>query len=246
MVTNLHPTFSSILQNCRARRSLPVLKALWCILSVWMYCMKRIALAAVIIVCLALLSSSFVIEQDYPPASTGSLTQGYLSKLPPFLSWPATPNEPVYRTSTPTPPPSFMGHIPVTIYMGKPSDLSFIYEGGKLAYVQFYSKDDDRVVRIPYGNYMRLASMGKAPYYGTFTPSNQAAREAGYRQGAQEKAKGLSIDTTSVQGVVNSLRDYTQSMIRKVRDDIVPAVNGKIVNPLRDYTQGMINKVRHL
>ncbi len=208
--------------------------------------MKCIALAVTIVVGLMLLPSSFVLPLDHPHASSAHGMQGYLSKLPPSLRSPATPNEPISQTMTPALTPTFIGHIPVTIDLGNVSDLSFIYEGGKLAYVQFYSKDQDRVTRITYDEYRRLADMGKITYYGTFIPvdHSQAVPEVGHLNGIQEKAGGLSKHTASVQEMVTSLRDHTQSMINMVRTDVVPAVNSKIVAPLRDYTQSMINKAR--
>ena len=186
---------------------------------------KYIAPAAIVIICLAILSSASV-PQD-------------------ITKWPATPNEPIGQTAIPTPTPP-VEHVPVTINMGNSSDLSFIYEGGKLAYVQLYSKDYDGEIRIMAEDYRRLASMGRITYYGTFAPGDhsQVSHEAGNRNGMQEKPGGLSKSTSSIPEMVTPLRDFIQGMINKVRTDVVPAVNGAIVSPLRGYAQGMINKVR--
>lgn len=206
--------------------------------------MKCIILAALIAVSLITLFSSFVPEQDRPPESTGPIMQDYLSKLPLSPNMPATSNEPAYPISTPA--PSIVRPFPVTIDLGNVSDLSFIYEGRKLAYVQFYSKDNDRVMRIPYEDYQKLASTGKIMSYDIFAPGDhgQAVHESGYRNWLQGKTSGLNKYVASAREVANMLRDSTQSMINTVRTDVVPAADRKIVTPLRDYTQGMINKVR--
>lgn len=186
-------------------------------------------------------ASMLISQHNNPLASPGQTSHGYVSKY-----GPTTPNEPNSLAMTPTPTPSLVGHVPATIYMGNVSDLSFIYEGGKLAYVQFYSKDEDRVIRITYENYRMLACMGKTTYYGTLAQCDHghAMQGADYQQGAQEKVTGLNKYIAPVQGMMRSLRDYTQGMINKVRTDVVPTVKGNIITPLRSYTQGMINRVR--
>lgn len=186
-------------------------------------------------------ASSFISQHNNPLASPGQTSQGYLPK---YLS--TTPNEPNALAVTPTPTPSLVGHVPVTIYMGNVSDLSFIYVGGKLAYVQFYSKDEDRVIRIAYEDYRRLACMGKITYYGALTRCDHghAVQGSDRQQGAQEKATGLNKYIAPVQEMMRSLRGYSQGMINGVRTVVVPAVEGNIIAPLRGYSQGMINKVR--
>lgn len=177
---------------------------------------------ALIVIGLITLSSSVVQGHDYPPESSGHFMQDHISKdniskrlLSPNA--PATSNEPASQISSPT--LSFMRPVPVTIKLGKVSDLSFIYEGRKLAYVQFYSTDYDRVMRIPYEDYRKLASTGRITSYDLFTPGdhNQSVHEAGHRNEMQGMASGLKKIVTSIRTIIDMLRDYTQGFINMIR-----------------------------
>lgn len=182
-----------------------------------MNCINRIALAAIIVISLITLSSTFVPEHYYLSKSPGNAMQGHLSKRPLSPNAPATSNEPASQISSPT--LSFMRPVPVTIKLGKVSDLSFIYEGRKLAYVQFYSTDYDRVMRIPYEDYRKLASTGRITSYDLFTPGdhNQSVHEAGHRNEMQGMASGLKKIVTSIRTIIDMLRDYTQGFINMIR-----------------------------
>jgi hypothetical protein len=164
--------------------------------------MKRIALAVIIVVGLMMLTSSFVQHQYYPDKSQGQIIDEGLQKSPSLHWGSTTPNEPISKTTIPTPAPSFMGPIPVSINMGNASDLSFIYEDRKLAYVQFYNKDYDRVVRMKNEDF-------------------QSALRAGQRQVVQGEENGLHGGIASfkdkVQNVLNGIRNSFASIVDKIK-----------------------------
>jgi hypothetical protein len=164
--------------------------------------MKRIALAVIIVVGLMTLTSSFVQHQDYPDKSQGQIIHEGLQKSPSLQWGSTTPNEPISKAVIPTTTPPFTGPIPVSINMGNASDLSFIYEDGKLAYVQFYNKDYDRVVRMKNEDF-------------------QSALRTVQRQGVQGKANGLHGGITSfkdkVQNVLNGIRNSFASIVDKIK-----------------------------
>jgi hypothetical protein len=164
--------------------------------------MKRIALAIIIVVGLVMLTSSFVQHHDYLYKSQGQITHEGLQKSPSVQSESTTPNEPISKTMIPTPTPSYTEPVPVSINMGNASDLSFIYEDGKLAYVQFYNKDYDRVVRMKNEDF-------------------QSSLGVGQKQGVQGRANGLhgGIDSfkDKVQNVLNGIRNSFASIVDKFK-----------------------------